>query len=245
MTKSYKQHRTHVRNLAALGSIAAVGAALTFGGPAMAAGEKDDPLLGWIKTCGGKDSSFCVTRREVFDPAEKALFSPLAITELKDKKKTQLRVTMPYYMTVQVPKDPKAKPEKGKKPEMTIRSGFVQWNVGSGIKMGIDKNKPINMKMTVCHRIGCAAVIDATPEILTKLKKAERVLIAGDSAGRGLFLAVSMKGFEKTLAGKPMAQKDYEAAWGRWIKKEQERIAELVKKDKERREKAAKEKKKQ
>ncbi len=250
MKTSCKQHVDGARrgggrrHLLALGALASLGLGLTFGAPAMAAGEKDDPLLGWIKTCAGKNNDFCVTRREVFDPAEKALFSPLAITELKSKKKTRLRVTMPYYMTVQVPKDPKAKPKKGKKMEMAIRSGFVQWNVGSGIKMGIDGEKPMNLKMTVCHRIGCAAVIDVTPELMGKLKKAKRVLIAGDSGGRGLFLAVSMEGFAKTLEGKPMAQKDYEAAWGRWIQKERARIAELIKKDKAAREKAAKEKKK-
>ena len=240
MKTCFKKHLTTVGRFVALAGAAVAGMTLAFGGTAFAADDKKDPLLGWIKTCGGKNNSFCVTRREVFDPAEKALFSPLAITELKDKKKVQLRITMPYYMTVQVPKNPKAKLEKGKKPEMMIRSGFVQWNVGSGFKMGIDKEKPINLKVTVCHRIGCAAAIEATPDLLAKLKKAKRVLIAGNSAGRGLFLAVSMDGFAKTLAGKPMAQKDYEAAWGRWIKKERERIAELIKKDKAKRAKQKK-----
>ncbi len=227
------------RRLAAHGAVALLaGAGLlasSLVSGANAADNKDEKLLqNWIKTCAGKEKRLCETRRDVLDTVAGEIYAPIALVEIfeKDKKKkTLLRMTLPYYMARLVPKDPKAKPEKGKKVEMILIRGFAQWRVGSGFKLQIDKDKkPLVFPVSVCHRVGCMAITEVKPDLLKRLKSAKRLLLAGNSGGQPLMIPISMKGFKETLEGKPIDVKTYKAAWDRYIKAENKRIAELRKK---------------
>ena len=81
----------------------------------------------------------------------------------------------------------------------------------AGVQAKIDDQKePIKLKFSLCHRGGCNAETVATKDIISKMKKGKRMIVAAVNAtGRPFYAPVPLTGFAKTYAGKPTDSKLY------------------------------------
>jgi invasion protein IalB len=100
----------------------------------------------------------------------------------------------------------------------------------AGLQVKIDEDKePTKLVYTLCHPGGCTAEIEATEEIINKLKKGKQMMVAAmNVAAKPIFLPVPLNGFEMTLAGKPVDSKVYSEARGQLMEQIYQRQQELL-----------------
>ncbi len=81
-----------------------------------------------------------------------------------------------------------------------------------GLKVRVDKGKPIDLRYTLCHPQGCTAEGEATKEFVEKLKKGNKLYIAAVNAvGRVFQVPVHLKGFTATYKGPAISGTEVEA----------------------------------
>ena len=100
-----------------------------------------------------------------------------------------------------------------------------------GVQVRIDKEKPIPLKYTICHAAGCTAEIPATEEIVAKLRKGSRMVVAAiNIAGKAIGFPVPLNGFTKAYEGDPVDNKKYQEARRKLMQMIRKRQIELAKK---------------
>ena len=188
-------------------------AAPAAGAPAAAAGAEQQSA--WVKLCekatlkkDDKDQTFdiCLTHHERLDGNSGMVIVSAALREVQGNDKKHLMVMVP--LGVALP---------------------------AGLQIKIDDEKePLKLVYTICHPGGCTAEIEATPELIAKLKKGKQMLVAAmNIAAKPIVLPVPLTGFETTLTGKPVDPDVYGKARGELMAQIYQRQTELMKKAEE------------
>ena len=166
----------------------------------------------WVKLCekailkkDDKDQTFdiCLTHHERLDGNSGMVIVSAALREVGGSDKKHLMVMVP--LGVALP---------------------------AGLQVKIDDEKePLKLQYTICHPGGCTAEIEATPELLAKMKAGKQMLVAAlNIAAKPIVLPVPLTGFETTLAGKPIDPKVYGEARQELMGQIYQRQVELMKK---------------
>ena len=105
----------------------------------------------------------------------------------------------------------------------------------AGLQIKIDEDKePTKLVYTICHPGGCTAEVEATEEIINKLKKGKQMMVAAmNVAAKPIFLPVPLNGFEPTLAGKPVDPEVYGKARAQLMQQIEQRQVEMLAKAEE------------
>lgn len=101
----------------------------------------------------------------------------------------------------------------------------------AGLRVQIDKDKPLDLKYTICLPNGCYAEMVATKELVTKFKKGnDMAVLTINAGGKAIGFPVPLNGFTKAYEGDPIDRKKYEEAQRRLLSFIRKRQAELRKK---------------
>lgn len=182
------------------------------GAPAAAQDDKDKNF--WVKLCEKapsvadpkKEMNVCLTHHEQLESSSGMVLVSVAIRQIEGQDKEGLMVMVPLGMQLR-----------------------------PGVLVKIDEDgKPLELPFTLCHPMGCTAEIEATKEILDKLKKAKQLAVGAiNIGGKTIGFRVPMGGFEKTLAGPPADNEKYKEERKRVMMAIKERQMEMMKKQQE------------
>lgn len=187
------------------------------GAPAAAAApaakdEKDKNF--WVKLCEKtpsiadpkKEMSVCLTHHEQLESTSGMVLVSVAIRQIEGQDKEGLMVMVPLGMQLR-----------------------------PGVLLKIDEDaKPLELPFTLCHPMGCTAEIEATKEIMDKLKKAKMLAVGAiNLGGKTIGFRVPMAGFDKTLAGPAADNEKYKEERKRVMMAIRERQQEMMKKQQE------------
>ena len=164
----------------------------------------------WVKLCekaklkkGDKEETLdiCLTHHERLDGNTGMVIVSAALREVQGNPKKHLMVMVPLGVALPV-----------------------------GLQIKIDEDKePTKLQYTICHPGGCTAEVEASDEIVGKLKKGKQMMVAAmNVAGQPIFLPVPLNGFEPTLAGKPVDPEVYGKARGELMKQIEQRQMEMI-----------------
>ena len=105
----------------------------------------------------------------------------------------------------------------------------------AGLQIKIDEDKePTKLVYTICHPGGCTAEVEASDEIVGKLKKGKQMMVAAmNVAAKPIFLPVPLTGFEPTLSGKPVDPEVYGKARAQLMQQIEQRQIEMLAKAEE------------
>ena len=105
----------------------------------------------------------------------------------------------------------------------------------AGLQIKIDEDKePTKLTYTICHPGGCTAEVEATDEIVNKLKNGKQLMVAAmNVAAKPIFLPVPLTGFAPTLAGKPVDPEVYGKARAQLMSQIEQRQIEMLNKAEE------------
>jgi invasion protein IalB len=167
--------------------------------------NKEAEQSAWVKLCekakvkkGEKvdELEICLTHHERIDGTTGQVIVSAALREVQGAEKKHLMVMVP--LGVALP---------------------------AGLQIKIDDDKePMKLNYTICHPGGCTAEIEATPELINKLKKGKQMIVAAmNITAKPFFLPVPLDGFERTIAGAPVDPKLYAEARGNAMKEIVER----------------------
>lgn len=167
--------------------------------------NKEAEQSAWVKLCekakvkkGEKveDVEICLTHHERIDGTSGQVIVSAALREVQGAEKKHLMVMVP--LGVALP---------------------------AGLQIKIDDEKePLKLNYTICHPGGCTAEMEATPEIVAKLKKGKQMIVAAmNITAKPFFLPVPLDGFERTIAGSPVDPKLYAEARGKAMQEIMER----------------------
>lgn len=195
----------------------AKGAAPAAGVPAAAAppAGADPNQSAWVKLCekatlkkNDKEENLdiCLTHHERLDGNTGMVIVSAALREVQGNPKKHLMVMVP--LGVALP---------------------------AGLQIKIDEDKdPVKLVYTICHPGGCTAEVEATDEMVAKLKKGKQMMVAAmNVAAKPIFLPVPLNGFEPTLAGKPVDPQVYGKARAQLMQSIENRQIEALKKAEE------------
>ena len=173
----------------------------------------------WVKLCekapvmsqkDGKDvredKTICLTHHERLDGNTGMVLVSAAIRAVEGQEKQHLMVMVP--LGVALP---------------------------AGLQIKIDEDKePTKLVYTICHPGGCTAEVEASDEIVGKLKKGKQMMVAAmNVAAKPIFLPVPLTGFEPTLAGKPVDPEVYGKARAQLMQSIEQRQMETLSKAEE------------
>lgn len=127
----------------------------------------------------------CLTHHERLSGDSGLVIVSAAVREIEGQKQKQLLIMVPLGMAIP-----------------------------AGVEAKIDNQKvPIKLRFTLCHAGGCTAETEATADIIKRMKKGQRMIVAALTAtGRPYRALVPLTGFAKTNAGKPIDNKVYAQA---------------------------------
>lgn len=185
-------------------------------------GKPAKPRSTWVKICSVPkkgQTKGCITRSDIVEHEVMQVYGILGIETIEGKKEKKLIATLPYSVIVpRKVKDPKTKKD------VTIPASLpLAWNIGSSVKVKIDKGNAFEMNFYYCHRVGCVAWVNITDQFVAKLKKGKGMVIMGpiysglDSKPREFPLPISLSGFGAAYDGVPVDNKKYELFWNREI----------------------------
>ena len=191
---------------------AATAAAPAAGAPAQGA---DANQSAWVKLCekatlkkNDKEEKLdiCLTHHERLDGNTGMVIVSAALREVQGNPKKHLMVMVP--LGVALP---------------------------AGLQIKIDEDKePTKLTYTICHPGGCTAEVEASDEIVNKLKKGKQLMVAAmNVAAKPIFLPVPLTGFEPTLAGKPVDPEVYGKARAQLMQQIEQRQIEMLNKAEE------------
>lgn len=196
----------------AKGAAPPAAAAPAAGAPAAAA---DANQSAWVKLCekatlkkNDKEEKLdiCLTHHERLDGNTGMVIVSAALREVQGNPKKHLMVMVP--LGVALP---------------------------AGLQIKIDEDKePTKLVYTICHPGGCTAEVEASDEIVAKLKKGKQMMVAAmNVAAKPIFLPVPLTGFEPTLAGKPVDPEVYGKARAQLMQSIEQRQMETLSKAEE------------
>ena len=188
----------------------AKGAAPAAGGQAADANQS-----AWVKLCekaklkkNDKEETLdiCLTHHERLDGNTGMVIVSAALREVQGNPKKHLMVMVP--LGVALP---------------------------AGLQIKIDEDKePTKLVYTICHPGGCTAEVEASDDIVNKLKKGKQMMVAAmNVAAKPIFLPVPLNGFEPTLAGKPVDPEVYGKARAQLMQQIEQRQIEMLAKAEE------------
>jgi invasion protein IalB len=191
---------------------AAPAAAPAAGAPAQAAEQNQSA---WVKLCekatlkkNDKEEKLdiCLTHHERLDGNTGMVIVSAALREVQGNPKKHLMIMVP--LGVALP---------------------------AGLQIKIDEDKePTKLTYTICHPGGCTAEVEASDEIVAKLKKGKQLMVAAmNVAAKPIFLPVPLTGFEPTLAGKPVDPEIYGKARANLMQEIERRQIEALNKAEE------------
>lgn len=180
-----------------------------------AAAKKDEPQSAWVKLCekapimvkgkDGKeqkeDKNVCLTHHERLDGNTGMVLVSAAIRQIEGADKQHLMVMVPLGMalhpglraTVYSPEH-WAQAEKNQKVEDT-------------------KAEPIKLSYALCHPAGCTAEVEATKDMVDKMKKGGGVMVlAVNAQGQVIAFPVPLVGFAQAHDGQPVDNQKYSEA---------------------------------
>lgn len=142
----------------------------------------------WVKICDKvtftKDlkKEICITHHERLDGNSGMVLVSAAVRKVEGAKTQRFMVMVPLGMALP-----------------------------PGIQVKFDKDKtPIKLRYSICHPGGCTAETVATPEIITKLRKGNQLMVAAITAvGKPIGFPVPLTGFSAAYDGKPVDGKKY------------------------------------
>jgi invasion protein IalB len=167
----------------------------------------------WVKLCEKapsvtdpkKELNVCLTHHEQLESTTGMVLVSVAIRHIEGQDKEGLMVMVPLGMQLR-----------------------------PGVLVKFDDGDPINLPFTLCHPMGCTAEIEATKEIIEKMKKAKNIAVGAiNIGGKTIGFRVPMQGFEKTLAGPPADNEKYKEERKRVMMAIRQRQIELAKKAQE------------
>jgi invasion protein IalB len=99
--------------------------------------------------------------------------------------------------------------------------------LSQGTRVTVDQGQPMNAQFTACFQTGCMAEIEASGELIGKLKKGQGLMVQGIHAQRGLItVPLPLAEFAKANEGPPMDPKAFEERMKKlgdqFLKKQQE-----------------------
>ncbi|KAB2849229.1 MAG: invasion protein [Hyphomicrobiaceae bacterium] len=167
--------------------------------------NKEAEQSAWVKLCekakvkkGDKieELDICLTHHERIDGTSGQVIVSAALREVQGAEKKHLMIMVP--LGVALP---------------------------AGMQIKIDDDKEaMKLQYTICHPGGCTAEIEATPELVKKLKKGKQMIVAAmNITAKPFFLPVPLDGFERTITGAPVDPKLYAEARGNAMKEIMER----------------------
>jgi invasion protein IalB len=182
------------------------------GAPAAAA---EAPQSAWVKLCekatlkkADKEEKLdiCLTHHERLDGNTGMVIVSAALREVQGNPKKHLMIMVP--LGVALP---------------------------AGLQIKIDEDKePTKLVYTICHPGGCTAEVEATDDMVGKLKKGKQMMVAAmNVAAKPIFLPVPLNGFEPTLAGKPVDPEVYGKARASLMQQIEQRQVEMLNKAEE------------
>ena len=116
------------------------------------------------------------------------------------------RLDSGYLVIAAVLIEPEGVPQKLLR--VTLPLGMI---LQAGTRIIVDQGQPLNAPYSVCLPNGCMADIEASPELVGKLKKGQAMVVQGIHMQRGqITLNVPLAEFAKANEGPPMDQKVYE-----------------------------------
>ena len=190
---------------------------LTVSGAAMAqektdgakAEPKKKPQSSWVKICDDhtnkatkEKKQICLVHHERRDGYTGALLVSAAIRRIEGQDKEHLLIMVPL-------------------------GRFLP----AGMRVQIDKDKPLDMKYTICLPNGCYAEMVASEELVTKFKKGkDMAVLTINAGGKAIGFPVPLNGFTKAYEGDPIDRKKYEEAQRKLLSFIRKRQAELRKK---------------
>lgn len=199
--------------------------------PAPAGGA---PQSAWVKLCekasiqkpGAKDKDgkpvteekdLCLTHHERLDGNTGMVIISAAVRQLEGVDKNVLMVMVPLGMSVQpgvraavYPKDLWAKVAKNEKVDEKLL-------------------KPIDLKYSLCHPAGCTAEMEATKELLDQMKNGGGMMVlAMNAGGQPIAFPVPLDGFNQSLTGAPVDNKEYTRARAQLMLQIRQRQTELA-----------------
>ena len=196
---------------------AAKGAAPAAGAPAAGgqAAAADANQSAWVKLCekatlkkNDKEEKLdiCLTHHERLDGNTGMVIVSAALREVQGNPKKHLMIMVP--LGVALP---------------------------AGLQIKVDEDKePTKLVYTICHPGGCTAEVEATDEMVAKLKKGKQMMVAAmNVAAKPIFLPVPLNGFEPTLAGKPVDPEVYGRARAQLMQQIEQRQIEMLAKAEE------------
>ncbi len=174
---------------------------------------KKKPSNAWVKLCEEakfrKDpkaevetKKICLTHHERLDGNTGLVLVSAAIRKVAGQKKERFMVMVPLGMAIP-----------------------------PGIQVKIDKEKPIELKYTICHAAGCTAEVEATKDLVAKMKKGKNMAVFSiNMVGKPVVFPVPLAGFDKALDGAPVDSKKYQNARRQLMAMIRKRQIELAKK---------------
>lgn len=164
--------------------------ALSLGGQAVAQGKKADGASksAWVKICdkapvkADEKKEICITHHERLDGNTGMVLVSAAIRKIEGQKKERFLIMVPLGMAIP-----------------------------PGIQVRFDEQKePIKLRYSICHPGGCTAETDASPELVQKLRKGNKLMVAAINAlGKPIGFPVPLNGFTKAYEGQPVDSKKY------------------------------------
>lgn len=190
-------HRGRICQLVRGAGVAAITlAACAFGGAAMAqdqaagADGAAQSASAWLKVCNkvpvrGEDGKkdLCITLFERLNTFNGGIQVSTAIRKLEGKDNEEFVVTVPLAMD--------------------LPQGIV-------LIFGDSKEDRMRLPYSYCDPTGCHSLVGATPELIDRLKKGDKMGVAvRDAFGRTTTFPVPLKGFTKTYDGGPIETEKY------------------------------------
>jgi invasion protein IalB len=160
----------------------------------------------WVKLCekapfavmkDGKperqDKNICLTHHEQLDANTGMVFVSAAIRQIEGDQKQHFMVMVPLGVAL----------APGLRTAIYTKDQWSQLEANKSID---DKSlKPIDLKFTICHPVGCTAEIEITPELLAQLKSGGGMRVLGiNAAAQPVVLPVPLNGFDTALSGAPV-----------------------------------------
>ncbi len=148
----------------------------------------------WVKLC--EDAKFrkdpkakiekkkiCLTHHERLDSGTGLVLMSVGLREIMDQGTKRLMIMVPHNVTIP-----------------------------PGVQVRVDKEKPIELKYSICHAAGCTAEISASKEMIAELRKGKQMTITATSwIDEPVVFLVPLAGFDEAFEGSSVdSEKKYQ-----------------------------------
>ena len=139
-------------------------------------------------------------------------------------KDARIESGMPVVAAVLI--EPEGEPKKILRVTLPLGMQLVH-----GTRVIVDQNQPMTAPYVICFTNGCMADYEANPELITKLKKGQGLVVqAINSTGQPISLVLPLADFAKAYEGPPTDPKVFEAEQRKLQEELQRRADEARKK---------------